>query len=142
MIAKISKKDSERIVAAIRKAEECSSGQIKVHIQKTLEDEIMKEAVEKFNELGLTATAERNGVLIFIARDARQLTIIGDEGIHSKVDKDFWNCAVDAMVERFKDDDFIGGIETGVEKVGEQLAKIFPHKQDDKNELSDDVSLG
>lgn len=142
MAARISKADSARIVEAIRKAEEGSSGEIKVHIQKTLDGEIMKEAVKKFNDLKLTATAERNGVLIYIARDARQMAILGDEGIHEKVDKDFWNCAVEAMTARFKADDFIGGIEAGVAKVGEQLATLYPRKKDDVNELDDGVSLG
>ncbi len=142
MAARISKKDSERIVEAIRKAELKSSGEIKVHIQKTLDGEIMKEAVKKFNELKLTNTAERNGVLIYIAKDDHQLAILGDDGIHGKVDKDFWNCAVEAMTGRFKEGDFIGGVEAGVEMVGEQLATLYPRKSDDENELSDGVSLG
>ncbi len=142
MAARMTKKDSARIVAAIGKAEEGTSGEIRVHIQKTLDGDIMKAAVAKFNELGMTATAERNGVLIFIARDARQLTILGDEGIHAKVGDNFWSKAVAAMVERFKADDFVGGIEAGVLKAGEALAKHFPRKHDDENELPDEVTLG
>ena len=142
MTIRLLKRDSTRIVEAIKKAEMKTSGEIKVHIQKTVEGEIMKEAVAKFNELGMTATAERNGVLIFIARDSRQLTIIGDEGIHGKVGSDFWNDAVAAMTQRFKNGDFIEGIEAGVAKVGVALSKHFPRKEGDINELDDSVSVG
>jgi len=142
MAARISKQDSERIVAAIKKAEKKTSGEIRVHIQKTLDGEIMKAAVAKFNELEMTATAERNAVLIFIARDAKQLSILGDEGIHGKVGSDFWTEAVEAMTGLFKAGDFIGGIEAGVLKAGEALSKHFPRKSSDVNELPDEVTVG
>jgi uncharacterized membrane protein len=142
MALRLPRSHAEKIVAAIRKAEMKTSGEIKVHIQKSVDGDIMKEAIRKFKELGMAATAERNGVLIFIAKGSRQLTIIGDEGIHSKVGDDFWNEAVATMVKHFKADDFIGGIEAGVIKAGDALSTHFPRKKDDVNELDDSVSVG
>jgi uncharacterized membrane protein len=45
--------------------------------------------------------------------------------------------------EKFKQGDLTGGLVTGIEAVGEDLAKHFPyHAASDSKELSDDVDYG
>jgi len=128
MASRITQKDGMRIVAAIDEAEVKTSCAIRVHVQKRLSGELMKLAVDRFNELGMAASPNRNSVLIYVARDDRQLTIIGDEGIHAKVSEDFWSGTVDAMLAHFKDDELVEGIVAGVQMAGDSLAKIFPRK--------------
>jgi uncharacterized membrane protein len=36
-------------------------------------------------------TKDRNGVLLYIAMESKQLAIYGDEGIHKIVGQDYWN---------------------------------------------------
>jgi len=46
------------------------------------------------------------------------------------------------MLERFKADRYCEGLCLGVERLGEQLRAHSPLGTDDRNELSDDVSIG
>ena len=133
--------DNKRLVNAITLAEENTSGEIRVHIQKKLKDEIYKAAIKKFEKLGMTKTKLRNGVLIYIALQNKEFAIIGDIGINEKVESDFWNETVEVMKEHFKHEDLIGGIEKGLEIAGNALKRHFPHKENDINELSNEISV-
>jgi uncharacterized membrane protein len=60
--------DQERIRKAIETAEKRTSGEIRVHIQPTTRGADIRTVAEKtFERLGMTRTAERNGVLLFVA---------------------------------------------------------------------------
>ena len=137
----ISKKEEKRIVEAIGKAEMCTSGEIKVHIQRKLKGDIFEEAVKVFKKLGMANTKLKNGVLIFIALKNRQFTIIGDEGINNKVSDGFWDDTVNVMTEYFKNNELVSGIEKGIEVAGNALKEFFPHEADDKDEISNEVSI-
>jgi uncharacterized membrane protein len=139
---KMSAEDKNRIVEAIKKAELNTSGEIRVHVQEILIGDIFEEAKKKFEELGMTATEQRNGTLIFISTKERQMAILGDEGINKVVPDCFWQETVDMMIEFFKKDNLVGGIEAGVLTAGDALKKYFPYQSDDKNELDNDVSIG
>ena len=137
----IDKESNQKIVDAIKVAEKETSGEIRIHIQKSVKGDIFDIAKEKFDKLGMAATEQKNGVLIFIAVHDKQFAILGDEGINELVPDDFWNETVATMKEFFKKDDITGGIEAGVLAAGKALRKFFPYQKDDKNELTDEVSI-
>ena len=137
----LDKKSEARIITAIKQAEKATSGEIRVHLQKKLKEPIMTAASQRFEQLGMTATALKNGVLIFVAVQAKQLAIIGDKGIDDCVPDDFWETTIIEMKNYFKADDMIGGIEAGILTAGHALQKYFPYQHDDINELSDEVSV-
>ena len=87
-------------------------------------------------------TELRNGVLIYLAVEDRQLAILGDAGINLKVPKGFWDDTRDVMINEFKQGNFAKGLSDGIIKAGEQLREHFPYQSDDVNELSDDISFG
>ncbi len=127
---------------AIKQAELNTSGEIRVHIQKSVKSDIFEVAKDKFEELGMTATEQRNGVLIFVAAKDKKMAIMGDHGINEAVPEGFWQSTVDAMIEFFKKDDLIGGMEAGILKAGEALKEYFPYQSDDVDELNNEVSIG
>jgi uncharacterized membrane protein len=86
-------------------------------------------------------TALRNGVLILLSFNDKKLAILGDKGINEKVPKDFWEDIKNEMISHFKNENFVSGIAEGILKSGEQLKKYFPYKDDDINELSNDVTF-
>ena len=129
------------IVEAIRQAEANTSGEIRVHIENHCRGDIMDRSAMVFNILKMNETAERNGVLIYLAVKDKKFSIIGDEGINKMVEHDFWNDVKDMMAGHFKSGNFTEGIIQGVLRVGEKLKTFFPHKSDDINELSDDISF-
>lgn len=131
--------DSERIVAAIGSAESGTSAEIRVHVTRRVPEDLEERAVRRFHLLGMTNTAARNGVLIYIAPRARQFRILGDVGIHDKAGPEFWTSVAAVMEARFRKGEFTDGALDGVRRVGEELARHFPRRPDDRNELPDAI---
>jgi uncharacterized membrane protein len=129
----------EEIVAAIREAELKTSGEIRVFISHKPVEEPVAAAQAQFKRLGMTKTRERNGVLIFVAPEARRFAVVGDKGVHRQCGEEFWRELAAEMAGHFKQGDFSQGIIHGVRQAGRLLAEHFPHRSDDTNELSDEV---
>lgn len=136
------KSDEQRILNAIAEAENRTSGEIRVHIERTCKKDPYTEAVEVFEKLGMTNTELRNGVLILVSLDDHKFAIIGDKGIDEKVPKGFWAETKELMLGHFKQGHIVDGIIEGITDAGHQLKQYFPLQEDDKNELNDDISYG
>ena len=137
----ITEADKKAIQEAIREAEELTSGEIRVHIDKSCRGEPLKRAIEVFNKLKMQATKERNGVLIYLSFNDRKLAILGDEGIDKKVATDFWDSTKEQLILDFKTQQFIPGIIKSINEVGIRLKEYFPHQADDIDELSNEITL-
>ena len=135
-----SKLDSDRIVAAIAEAEKKTSGEIRVHVTRHKPEHLEERARRRFEKLGMTKTAERNGVLIYIAPNVRRFQVLGDTGIHEKCGPQFWKETSGEIEEHFRRGEFTEGILRGVAKVGDLLATHFPRAAGDVNELPDKVT--
>ncbi len=134
--------DQQRIVAAIRAAENETSGEIRVHVQpKARGGDIRFVAERTFERLGMTKTAARNGVLLFIASEEQGFVILGDRGIDEKVPAGFWDEIAAKLTIRFKNGEFTEGIVDAVTAAGEHLKEFFPRAADDVNELSDEIDV-
>jgi uncharacterized membrane protein len=133
--------DHERIVAAIREAEGRSRGEVRVHVSSQAVDDAQAAARAQFDKLGMAQTAERNGVLIYVAPASQKFAVIGDRGIHEQCGPTFWQDVAGAMQEDFRAGRFTDGLVKGVERTGRALAERFPRTaSDDRNELADEVS--
>lgn len=141
-MASFSKKDQKRIREAIQEAERATSGEIRICVEKSCSEDVLDRAANYFHKLGMDKTALRNGVLIYLATEDRKFAIIGDAGINHAVPANFWDSTKEAMVSHFREGRITEGVVTGVRLAGEQLAAYFPCQDDDKNELSDDISFG
>jgi len=127
------------IVAAITAAEARTSGEIRVCVSDKKVEAPIEAAQREFGLLGMERTAERNGVLIFVAPRTHKFAIIGDTGIHERCGDPFWRDVAAEMSGRFKQGEFTAGIVQAIQKAGEILAQHFPRKDGDKNELSDQI---
>ena len=134
-----SKLDNDRIVAAIAEAERRSSGEIRVHVTGRKPEDLEERARRRFELLGMTRTADRNGVLLYIAPAVRRFQVRGDSGIHDTAGPDFWKEVAHEMEESVRRGEFTEGIVQGVEKVGEILARHFPRGAADRDELPDAI---
>lgn len=132
--------DNARVVAAIAAAERRTSGEIRVLFSRHQADDPVAAAKRQFERLGMTATAERNGVLIFVAPRSRAFAVIGDTAVHEKCGDAFWIELAAALGDHFKRGDFTGGLVLGIERAGALLAEHFPRRPDDVNELPDDIA--
>jgi uncharacterized membrane protein len=128
------------IVAAIRAAEQKTSGEIRVFIsrQKDAADPVAA-AQQEFNRLGMANTRDRNGVLIYLAPAPCKFAVIGDTGIHARCGETFWQHLAESMRARFHAGEFTEGIVEGVNRAGDLLAVHFPCRPDDTDELPNRV---
>ncbi|WP_395061676.1 TPM domain-containing protein [Flavobacterium sp.] len=138
----LSKSDEEEIIEAIRVAEENTSGEIRVHLEKETSIAPIDRAVEVFNMLKMENTKDSNGVIIYVAVKSKQFAIYGDKGINEKVTDDFWNSTKDIMLNHFKNGNNKQALVEGIINAGEQLKHHFPYQDDDINELSNEISKG
>ncbi|HSY52111.1 MAG TPA: TPM domain-containing protein [Thermoanaerobaculia bacterium] len=134
--------DQPRIVAAIGAAEGETSGEIRVHIQPKVRGGDARYVAERtFERLGMTKTALRNGVLLFIASEERSFVILGDKGIHEKVPSNFWDEIAARLTSRLRNGEFTDGIVEAITAAGHQLKTYFPRASDDVNELQDEIDV-
>lgn len=138
----LKKEDKKSISEAIAKAESGTSGEIRVHItgEKDIND-CMNEAKKWFYRLKMFKTKDKNGILLFIAPNARKFAIYGDDGINRVIGDDFWQNVKKNIENSFREEKYVEGIIKAVYSVGEVLKKFFPIKPDDKNELSNDITI-
>lgn len=134
--------EEQDIVEAILVAELNTSGEIRVHIEKTAKGDATHRALEVFHMLKMDNTQLKNGVLIYVAVDDKHFVIYGDEGINKVVGNDFWESTKNIIQNHFKQGQFKQGLIDGILKSGEQLKKYFPYKTSDINELPNDISKG
>lgn len=134
--------EKKEITAAIAAAELKTSGEIRVHVESSANGDPVARAQEVFAALGMDRTERRNGVLIYLAVKEKKFAIIGDEGIDRVVPAGFWEATRDVMAERFREGRFVEGVIHGIASAGEHLAKYFPRRDDDVNELTDELSEG
>src|SRR5688572_33408287 len=85
--------DLEAIARAVGVAEAATSAELRVHLERRVPGAIepLARAREVFAALGMHRTAERNGVLIYLAVEDHKLAIVGDEAIHTRVGPQHWD---------------------------------------------------
>ena len=138
----LSADEEAQVVEAIRQAENRTSGEIRVHLEKTWDGDVYEHALEVFYALKMDNTKQQNGVLIYVAVETRQFVILGDKGINDLVADDFWNTTRDHIVMHFKKGDYAKGLIQGIKEAGEALSNFFPWEHGDTNELDNSISKG
>ncbi len=94
---------------------------------------------QAFIEQGVTETRDRSGVLIFVSETEHRVHILADRGIHTRVTDAGWAKHVQAIVAAIRRGQTADGLCRAIEDIGEELALAFPPREDDENELPDDV---
>ena len=147
LLRRLSADDLDAIRRAVGEAERATSAEIRVHLEprvpharlgRTLGP--LDRAREVFTTLGMQATRDRNGVLIYVALVDRKLAVVGDEAIHARVGDAYWAAVRDRMVQRFSAGEARDAIVEAVGMLGTALAEHFPPRPDDADELPNRVS--
>jgi len=136
--------DEGKVVEAIQKAELRSRGEIRIHVSEKTVADVMREATLSFERLGMTATAERNGILIFVAPRSQKFAVLGDSGITSRAGTAPLDEIVASMSTAFREGRFTEGLVNAVERAGALLSVHFPRAEgaSDENELPNSISRG
>ena len=130
----------KNIRKAIYLAEQKTSGEIRVHLDKKGGNDPFDEGKKVFEKLGMTNTEARNGVLIYLCFNRKQIAILGDKGIHELVPDTFWDNTYKRMAEAFKKGAFEEGICAAIHEIGLKLSLHFPVNNHNPDELSNEIT--
>jgi uncharacterized membrane protein len=136
----------EKIVQSIGEIEKKTSGEIRVCLKKKRgfrERKIDPRdiAIKEFFKLGINNTKDKTGVLIFVIFGERKFEFIADEGINSKIQTLHWDEISNEVRNYFSKEKYLDGILYGLNRLGNILISEFPIKEDDKNELSNEIII-
>jgi putative membrane protein len=94
-------------------------------------------AVRQFLAHNIHLTGERTGVLLFLSMEERYAEVIADSGIDARVGQEDWDRIVGLLVSHAGKDRLAEGFCEAVREVGALLARHFPPRPNDRNELDD-----
>lgn len=103
------------------------------------QERVHRAALEQFLARGLHLTADRTGVLIFLAQAERCAEVVADEGIYARVDPAVWRAVVGEIAEDMRRDSPGAALAKAVARCGAVLAEHFPPRPDDRDELPNRV---
>ncbi len=134
--------EESQIIEVIKIAEKNTSGEIRVHLERTADKDPLERAKDVFCFLKMNETKNHNGVLFYVAVDDKQFAVLGDVGIDNAVPKDFWDSIKSTVLKHFSSGNFVVGLQDGILETGRKLQEYFPYQSNDNDELTNDISLG
>ncbi|MBY0439708.1 MAG: TPM domain-containing protein [Burkholderiales bacterium] len=133
-----------RIEQAIAGTEALHGGQVCFAIEAALDGPALwagqpasERAVELFGQLRVWDTERNNGVLIYLLWADRDVEIVADRGIHSRVGAEGWEAVCRQMEAAFREGRFEAGALAGIEAVGALLSAHYPGDGLPRNEVPD-----
>ena len=132
------------IEQAIREAEAKHAGQVRFAVEASLDFTALwrnqtasERAIDIFSQLRVWDTEHNNGVLIYLLLADRDVEIVADRGIHTKLGKAGWEEICLEMESAFRLGNFEAGVIKGIHSVSSHLQQYFPKKSTSVNELPD-----
>lgn len=132
------------IEQAISRGETEHSGEVRFAAEPALDTASLlagqparERAIEVFSHLRLWDTDQRNGVLIYLLLADRDLEIVADRGVNARVAPQEWEAICRGMEGALRRGEFQQGLVQGIEAVSALLARHFPRRAGDRNELPD-----
>lgn len=104
------------------------------------EQAVQERAVRLFTERGVFDTRDHSGVLILLSELEHKVVILGDRGIHARVQLEGWQHHIQHIVSAIAAGRPADGVCEVLDELAEILAEAFPRRADDTNELSDQVT--
>lgn len=132
----------KRIAAAIARSEATHRGELRVAIEAGFDllpllrgISPRQRAFEAFSRLRVWDTEENSGVLIYLQLVDRDIEIICDRGISAKVEAERWNAICRRMEQAFRARRFEEGVLEGIGEITALLARHFPARRENPDEL-------
>ena len=129
---------------AIKASEVAHAGEIRFVVEGALDgtplfkgQSARDRAIDVFSQLRIWDTEHNNGVLIYLLLGDRDVEIVADRGIHSKVRSGEWERICREMETAFKQANYEDGVVSGIKAVTQHLVQHFPVSGDSQNEMPD-----
>lgn len=108
-----------------------------------MNEQIEKRACKAFISEEIFNTRDRTGILIFISKFERMVYVLADSGINNKVKPEDWQHVVETITNGIKKKQTANSIAEAIAMCGDLLLNAgFVIKEDDTNELPDDIRMG
>lgn len=100
---------------------------------------VREKAVRAFYERGLYRTRDESGILIFISLLERKVWILGDRGVDRRIPLETWQAHAREVSAGIREGRACDALCQVIESCGAVLREHFPRKEDDTNELPDEM---
>jgi hypothetical protein len=138
------KETLSKIEKAVRASEQEHHGELRFAVEGPLpflyliqDRKARLRAEDIFSQLRVWDTEDNSGVLIYVQLVDRRIEIVADRGIAAKVEQTEWNAICRAMEKAFKEGRFAEGALQAIERITVLLARHFPPRGKNPNELPD-----
>ena len=115
------------------------SGLLRWTPDQAAEAAVHRKAMQLFAERGVYRTRDRSGVLICFAKQERKVVILGDEGVDRVLSEGAWEAYADRLSRSIAEGRALEELSLVLRELGEVLAREFPARKEDENELSNEV---
>ena len=131
-----------QIEAAIKASERQHDGELRFAVEAGLPWSFLRKKTREraealFAQLGVWDTEHNSGVLIYVQLIDRRIEIVADRGIAAKVEQSEWQAICRAMESSFKKNDYLEGVLVAIGSITGILARHFPPRGRNPNELPD-----
>jgi len=107
--------------------------------RKRIDEAVRERAVRGFFEKQLYRTRDETGILIFLSLLEHKVWILADRGINSRLPHDQWKGLAHDLSLGMREKRACEALCSVISSCGDELARHFPRKDDDTNELPDHV---
>lgn len=101
---------------------------------------VQARAARMFTERGVFDTQKHSGVLILLSELEHEVVILGDRGIHARVQLEGWRHHIQHIVAGIAAGRPAQGVLEVLDELGEVLAEAFPRGPEDTDELPNRVT--
>lgn len=108
---------------------------------KVKQQKVEERARQHFMQSGVSYTRDRTGILIFISYLEKRVVLLADTGINEKIEQHEWQKIVDYIIAGIKNEQLTKNLVDAIEDCGKLLEKHFPIKDDDTNELDNEIEI-
>jgi len=98
-------------------------------------------AIELFSQLSVWDTEHNNGVLVYVQLAGKQLEIVADRGISTRVAQAEWDTICHEMLRHYSQGHYEAGSVAGLQRITGLLIQHFPGIHKNRNELTNKVTL-
>lgn len=100
---------------------------------------VRERALATFYEKELHRTRDESGILIFISILERKVWILGDHGINQRIKPGHWHALAREVAAGVRSGQAAETLCRVIATIGDELARHFPRREDDVNELPDEL---
>ena len=129
---------------AIRASEKMHDGELRFAVEAGLHPlpvlrgrSARERAHTVFSDLRVWDTEHNSGVLIYVQLVDRRIEIVADRGVNAKVPQHAWDAICRRMEAAFRESRYEDGVLAAIDEITALLARHFPPRGDNPDELSD-----